>query len=100
MDLNAQLASRALTRWKWAIILVNNAKLGNTLAIQQQPRQLNVSNAPIIRLPNMAARPSRNACVQLDTLDYLEVHALDAYRGHFAWVVTRFLTAPPIHGLK
>jgi len=33
MDLNAVRASKALTRWKWAIVVANNAKLGNTLAV-------------------------------------------------------------------
>jgi hypothetical protein len=56
MELNAVLASKALTRWKWAIVLVNNAKLENFLAMQQQPRQLNASNVPIIRLLKLGAR--------------------------------------------
>jgi len=56
MELNAVLASKALTRWKWAIVLVNNAKLENFLAMQQQPRQLNASNVPIIRRLKLGAR--------------------------------------------
>jgi len=84
MDLNAVRASKALTRWKWAIVVANNAKLGNTLAMQQQFRQLYASNVPIMHLLNLGARLSQIVCVWLDTLVYVEVNALDAYRGLFA----------------